>query len=126
MIKTTYLSYRPIVRYIPTPLYALTKHVCFEKFIAENRKCVCVVDGEIVSPDEGNKIFRELKAKNPGCKIEKEFNNFNDKEIIKYIDSKIDKYAHYIDSHRQRDEAEDRNYKIRKVRAEFIRISEEK
>ena len=112
MIQKTYLSYKPIMRYIPKPLYGLTKYHSFIKYIAENGNYLCVVDGKIVSKDEGNQIFRELKSKHPECKIEKEIDNLNNNEIIDYIDSQIDKYANYIDDYNQYKSAMDANERL--------------
>ena len=112
MIQITYLSYKPIMQYIPKTLYGLTTYHSFVKYIAENGNYICVVDGKIVSKDEGNRIFKELKSKNPNCKIEKETHNLNDNEIIDYIDNKIDKYANYIDDYNQYRSAMDANERL--------------
>ena len=69
MIQITYLSYKPIMQYIPKTLYGLTTYHSFVKYIAENGNYICVVDGKIVSKDEGNQIFKELKSKNPNSSV---------------------------------------------------------
>lgn len=122
MIQKTYLSYKPIMQYIPKPLYGLTKYHSFIKYIAENGNYLCVVDGEIVSKDEGNQMFRELKSKYPECKIEKETDNLNNNEIIDYIDNQIDKYANYIDDYNQYKSTMDVNEKLYKLISEFKSI----
>ena len=122
MIQKTYLSYKPIMRYIPKPLYGLTKYHSFIKYIAENGNYLCVVDGKIVSKDEGNQMFRELKSKHPECKIEKETDNLNNNEIIDYINSQIDKYANYIDDYNQYKSVTDFNERLYKLISEFKSI----
>lgn len=112
MIEKTFLSYKPIMQYIPKPLYGLTKYHSFIKYIAENGNYICVVDGKIVSRDEGNQIFRELKREHSNCKIEKEICHLNNDEIIDYIDSQIDKYANYIDNYKQYRSAMDTNERL--------------
>ena len=123
MIKTTYLSYKPIVRYIPTPLYALTKHMRFEKIIAENGEYICVVDNKIVTPEEGNALFIKLRKENPSCKIERVIKDFNNDEILNYLDNRLDKYTQYIDNYRQCHEAEYENDKIRNIMKAFVNIA---
>lgn len=112
MIEKTFLSYKPIMQYIPKTLYGLTKYHSFIKYIAENGNYICAVDGKIVSRDEGNQIFRELKRKHPNCKIEKEICHLNNDEIINYIDGQIDKYANYIDDYNQYRSAMDANEQL--------------
>lgn len=112
MIQITYLSYKPIMQYIPKTLYGLTTYHSFVKYIAENGNYICVVDGKIVSKDEGNQIFKELKREHSNCKIEKEVCHLNNDEIIAYIDGQIDKYANYIDDYNQYRSAMDANERL--------------
>ena len=56
MIQKTFLSYKPIMQYIPKTLYGLTKYHHFIKYIAENGNYICVVDGKICIINYGLKF----------------------------------------------------------------------
>lgn len=94
----------------------------FKKYIAENGNFICTVDGEVVSKDEGNKLFLELKSKYPKCVIEKEIIDLNDKEIIESLDKRIDKYVEYIDDYTRYRQIKDINEELYKIIYEFESI----
>lgn len=54
MIKSTRVKYKEWDGYF--------RYKWFTKYVADNGKSVCTVSGKIVSPDEGNKLYKELKA----------------------------------------------------------------
>lgn len=98
-------------------------YIHFMKYIAENGKAVCAIDGEIVEPSAGNDVYRKLKAKGATC-ISREVLDKSNTEIVEYIESGIDRFADYIDNYRQYDEACRRNYKLKKLVSEFRRVAE--
>lgn len=120
MIKIVVLEERVYTQRIPRDVWYSVRRV-FKKYIAENGNAVCAIDGEIVEPNAGNEVYRKLKAKGAKC-VEREVLDMSDEEIIEYLDSGIDKYSMYIDNGRQWEEAEMRNYKLRKLIKEFERI----
>ncbi len=95
----------------------------FVKYVAENGNFICTVNGEIVTKEEGNKTFRELKSKfYNDCKVEKELLNYNDEEIIKYLKGGIDRYVEYIDNYNQYRKVKDNNERLWKLVSEFMNI----
>ena len=94
----------------------------FAKYIAENGNYICVVNDEIVNPSDGNKLFRDLKMEYPNHSIEITTLDYNDDEIIKYLDSGIDKYVEYIDNYRQYRDAKENNNRLEKLISKFKSI----
>ena len=90
----------------------------FTKYIAENGGAVCTVDGEIVTPSEGNDIYRKLKAEG-AVREEVTFTDMNDREIIEHIESGIDRYTMYIENYNQQLEAERNNDRLRGIASAF-------
>ena len=50
MIKSTRVKYKEWDGYF--------RYKWFTKYVADNGKSVCTVSGKIVSPDEGNKLYK--------------------------------------------------------------------
>ena len=94
----------------------------FIKYIAKNGNYICAVNDEIVSKDDGNQMFKNLILESENYKVEKSAINKNNSEIIEYISSGIDKYAHYIDNYKQYREAMDNNERLYKLIEEFEAI----
>lgn len=95
----------------------------FEKFIAENGNYICAIDDEVVDRDEGNAIYKEMKARGAVCVLN-ETGDRNDEEILSYIEAGIDHYAAYIDNYKQYREVEERNAKLRKLASAFRQVAE--
>lgn len=94
----------------------------FTKYIAENGNAVCAINDEIVEPDVGNDIYRALKEEN-AVVTNRVAIEMNDEEIVKHLESGIDKYVEYIDNYRQYMQAQEKNNRIRKLISEFRRIA---
>ena len=117
MIEETILTEKVLWKCSPygTKFIEVDKHHYFTKYIAENGHYVCTVNDEVVSRDEGNEIFKNLKSKAKKCSVTKETILKNDKEILEYLDGRIDKYYMYIDNGKQYNEAVEQNEKIYKI-----------
>lgn len=121
MIKTVVLGNKVYTQLIPREVW-YTERTRFMKYIAENGNAICTVNGEIVERDAGNDIYRKLKAE--GAVVEtRETYEKSDDEIIRYIESGIDKYVEYIDNYRQYEDACRSNERLRKLASEFKRIA---
>ena len=95
----------------------------FTKYIAENGKFICTVNDEIISGEEGNKIFSKIKNTTKQINIEKKETEANNEEIIKHLSKRIDTTVEYIDNDRQYKEAIARNGKILSIITEFKKIT---
>ena len=98
------------------------RYTYFKKYIAENGNAVCTVNSEVVAPNDGNEIYRELKAKGAEC-TKREVLGIDDAATILYIEEGIDKYVEYIDNGRQYDEAKAHNKKLYKIISEFRKVA---
>ena len=97
----------------------------FKKYIADNGNYICAVDGDIVSKEEGNEIFKNLKSEYPNCVVTREIIYKNDMEIFEYLENGIDKYVEYIDNYYQYRQAKDRNEQLWKLISNFRTICAE-
>ena len=122
MIEKTVLTENIYTQYIPNKISYNVHHI-FTKYIAENGECVCTIDDEIVSKNEGNEIFRNLTSKAEDYTVEKTILNKNDTEIIEYIKENIDEYVEYIDDYYQYKNAKDNNDRLYKLISKFKSIS---
>lgn len=85
----------------------------FIQYVAENGNSVYVISGnEIVTKDEGNKLFLELVNTEKNVKVTKNVIDANDEDILSRLDEGVDKYTEYIDNYNQQLEAEKHNRKI--------------
>ena len=103
--------------------YGSYKRKYFVKYIAENGNYICAIDDEIVLPNEGNNIFKELKSEWEDCSVEVTILDKNNAEIIEYIEKGIDKYVEYIDNYYQYKDAKDNNDRLYKLISKFKSIS---
>ena len=94
----------------------------FTKYIANNGKSVCTINDEIVSREEGNKIFSRIK-KAEKANIEKKEIEKNDEEIIKFLSGRVDTTVEYIDNYSQYKEAIARNGRILSIITEFKKVT---
>ena len=95
----------------------------FIKYIAENGKFICAINDEIISGEEGNKIFSRIKNTAKKISLEKKEIEANNEEIIRFLSKRIDTTVDYIDDYRQYKEAVARNSKILSIIAEFKKIT---
>ena len=115
MIERTILTEKVLFEYTKYGAIYVDKHHYFDKYIAENGHYVCTVNDEVVSREEGNEIFKNLKSKAKKYSVTKETILKNDAEILEYLDGSIDKYYMYIDNGKQYNEAVEHNEKIYKI-----------
>lgn len=117
MIKIVILEHKVLTKVIPKEVGYKVK-TRFVKYVAENGNFICAVNGEMISQDDGNALYRKLKKKGAIC-ITREAIDANDDETISYIEDGIDKYVHYIDDYRRYQQTEECNATLRKVSSAF-------
>lgn len=103
----------------------------FKTFTDDNGNSTYYIDNEVVSKDEGNKRYLEVKKSNEEFKTTEAYKKYASKkesvfkqtvterdvtyeELIKQLEDSIDHYTQYIDDYEQQKSAERTNAEIRK------------
>ena len=72
---------------------------------------ICLLNGNIVSSEEGNKIFLSYK-KNESLSFETSEKEVLKEELISSYKKKVDNFVDYIDNYQQRKKAEEKNERL--------------
>ena len=94
----------------------------FVKYVAENGNYICAIDDEIISPHDGNEVFKKLQSEWDNYSIEIILLDKNNEEIISYIENGIDKYVEYIDNYNQYRIAKNKNEQLYNLISNFKSI----
>ena len=129
MIRTTVIDYKEFVPVTSfnrnrKPMYRKNFKV-FQQYTAENGKSVYTIGTMLVSKEEGNKIFSDIKKKDPTAEVSVKTIQANNADILKVLDDSIDKYTQYIDNYRQQKAAERANDEIYKIISAFNKVANE-
>lgn len=79
--------------------------------IYSSKGSVCLIDGDIISPEEGNKIFLQYKKKEE-FSFETSEKEVLKEELISSYKKKVDEFVDYIDNYQQRKKAEEKNERL--------------
>lgn len=79
--------------------------------IYSSKGSVCLIDGDMVSPEEGNKIFLSYK-KNEEFSFKTSEKEVLKEELISSYKKKVDNFVDYIDNYQQRKKAEEKNEQL--------------
>ena len=99
----------------------VTDYKVFTKYVADNGKFICAINDEIITPEEGNAVYRSYKECGAVC-TQHETSNESNNDIVSIIESQIDRYAVYIENYNQYAVAEEKNRKMRKLLTAFKAI----
>lgn len=97
---------------------ALCRYWCWHNFVTirnDEGRALYLMDGEIVTKEEGNTKFLELKRKATTFNQDVKEWECTLEEAIKPYEEAIDPYTHYIDNYEQEKAAERRNEHLRKI-----------
>lgn len=89
--------------------------------IYSSKDSVCLIDGDIVSPEEGNKIFLSYK-KNESFSFETSEKEVGKEELISSYRKKIDPSVDYIENYNQQKRAEANNERLFNIISALERI----
>lgn len=127
MIKTTVIDYKEFVLSFnrnSKPMYRKNFKV-FSQYTAENGKSVYTIGTALVSKEEGNKVFSDIKKKDPNAEVSVKTVNASNEDILNFLDNSLDKYTNYIDDYRQQKAAEKANDEIYKIIDAFSNVANE-
>lgn len=99
-----------------------TKYKYFKTYQAENGQAVYTVDGELVTKEEGNKLFTDIANKYTH-KATIHRVEANNSEICEKLEKCIDPYYFYIDDTNDMERAKKDNEKVRDILNAFIEVA---
>lgn len=126
MIKVVTLEYAVphiIERERKTVVDGLTmRRKYFKTYLAENGNAVYSVDGELVTREEGNRIFTDIATKHKHkATVHKIF--ANDIQICEKLEKCIDPYYYYIDNTKDMEAVKKDNENVRNILNAFIEVA---
>lgn len=126
MIKVVTLEYEaPFITHsitTDTEDVFTTKYKYFKTYQAENGNAVYTVDGELVTKEEGNKIFTDLVNKYTHKATVHRIGATNS-EICEKLEKCIDPYYFYIDDTKDMERAKKDNERVRDILNAFIEVA---
>ena len=111
-IKTTILNYNNAFRHTKT----------FRQYVADNGNAVYTVGNNIVTKEEGNRIFIDTIEGSATHDIKNSVVSLTDAEILNKLNESIDPYTVYIEDYKQYKEARRINDQIYSIIEAFKSI----
>ena len=98
-----------VKRYNPVCGYDAWENHYFELHTNHRGEKECYVDDKLVTKDEGNDFYKELKSYSTFEVISKVTRDYTYDELIKNYSDSVDQYTDYIENYQQQLAAEEHN-----------------